>query len=299
MPVDPAVLALLEKIVPPGEPRAWELPPEKARPLMDDFIELGGPMAPLAEVRDTTLAGVPVRIYRPAGDGPQSALVYLHGDGMVMGSIKHYDAVYSHIAHDSGWTVISVEYRLAPEHKFPIPVLDCWMAIQAAYAHAAPLNINPARIAVGGDSAGGNLSAVAALLARDYAFPLAAQVLIYPVTDYPSDRESYQYDYLLNRAGMDAFWAHYVNHAADAASPLAAPLRASSFRGLAPALVITAEYDPLRDEGEEYARKLEAAGVSVKLTRYAGMIHGFAAMPAVLPQGLAALKEIAAFLGRI
>jgi acetyl esterase len=296
MPVDPALLALLAQAFPPGAPKVWKLPPAEARPLMDGFIELGGPMAPLASVHDTELSRVPVRVYRADGDGPQPALIYLHGGGWELGAIKHYDAVCSRIAHYSGWTVISVEYRLAPENKFPIPLLDCWTAVQAARANAKTLDIDASRIAVGGDSAGGNLSAGVTLLARDYGVPLAGQVLIYPVTDSVSDRESYQYDYLLNRAAMEAFWGYYLNHVSESGLPLAAPLRAESWAGLPPALVLTAEYDPLRDEGEEYARCLEAAGVRVTVARYAGMIHGFVSMGAVVPQGIEATKQIAEFL---
>ena len=296
MPVQPSILALLEQISPPGAPKLWELPPETARSLMEGFIELGGPMAPLASVRDTTLAGVPARVYRPEGAGRQPALVYFHGGGWELGSIKVFDAVCARIAHASGWTVVSVEYRLAPEHKFPVPLLDCWMAVQSVRAEAAALGIDESRIAVGGDSAGGNLSAAVTLLARDYGLPLAAQVLIYPVTEYLPQRDSYGFDYLLNREAMAAFWAYYLNHPSEADLPIAAPMRARSFAGLPPAFVLTAEYDPLRDEGEEYAGRLEAAGVRVKRKRYAGMIHGFVSMAAVIPEGLDALNEIGAFL---
>ena len=260
------------------------------------FVQLGGPRAPVDSIRDLTLGGVPVRLYRPAGEGPRPALIYLHGGGWALGGIDTHDSVCTHIAQQSGWTVISVGYRLAPEHKFPIPVFDCWDAVQAAHAGAEALGIDASRIAVGGDSAGGNLSAVISLLARDYALPLAAQVLIYPVTDYLPDRESYEFDYLLSRAAMESFWSLYLNHSSESALPLAAPIRAESLRGLPPCLLLTAEYDPLRDEGEEYASRLADADVQVTAKRYRGMIHGFVSMPAAVPQSQDALSQIAEFL---
>jgi acetyl esterase len=235
-------------------------------------------------------------LYRPTGEGPRPALIYLHGGGWALGGIDTHDSVCTHIAQQSGWTVISAGYRLAPEHKFPIPIFDCWAAVQAAHAGAEALGIDASRIAVGGDSAGGNLSAVILLLARDYALPLAAQVLIYPVTDYLPGRESYEFDYLLSRAAMESFWNLYLNHSSESTLPLAAPIRAESLRGLPPCLLLTAEYDPLRDEGEEYASRLADADVQVTAKRYRGMIHGFVSLPAAVPQSQDALSQIAEFL---
>jgi acetyl esterase len=298
MPVDPIVLSLLADISPPGTPRLWEFPPKVARSLLDSFAHFKGPMAPSVSLRDARLANVPVRIYRAAGALPQPAFMYFHGGGWALGSVSHYDSVCSQIAHGSAWTVISVEYRLAPEYKFPLPLLDCWMALEAVRRNATSLNIDPSRIVVGGDSAGGNLSAAATLLARDYDYALTAQILIYPVTDYPGDRASYEHDFLISKAAMQTFWAFYLNHPSQAVLPLAAPLRAESFSGLPPALIITAEYDPLRDEGEEYAERLKAAGVSVTLVRYAGMVHGFLEMAGSVPQAIQALKQITEFLAR-
>jgi acetyl esterase len=237
-----------------------------------------------------------VRVYQSSSDGQQPALVYMHGGGWSLGSIDTHDALCSQIAHLSGWTVISIGYRLAPEHKFPIPIFDCWAALQAAHARATEMSIDASRIAVGGDSAGGNLSAVMSFLARDYQLPLIAQVLICPVTDYLSDRESYQYDYLLSRADMESFWSLYLNHSSESALPLAAPIRAESFQGLPPCLLLTAEYDPLRDEGEEYSSKLAAADVPVIARRHRGVIHGFTNMLAAVPQSKDALLQIATFL---
>ena len=296
MPVDPALLALLNQMFPPGSPRLPELPLEAARGVMDLVLPLAGPAAELASIANRSLDGIPVRIYRPAGAGPQPVCVYFHGGGWTLGGLDHYDMLCSHLAQGAGWTVISVDYRLAPEHKFPIPVFDCWTALLAVRAHAAELAIDPSRIAVAGDSAGGNLAAVVSLLARDYGVPLAQQILIYPVTDYVAPRPSYEFDYLLSREDMLAFWNYYLHHPGEAASPLAAPLRAASLAGLPPAYILTAEFDPLRDEGEEYAQRLGDAGVPVKLERSPGMVHGFVNLAGVVPQAREAIRGLAARL---
>lgn len=263
---------------------------------MDLFLPLCGPKAELETIYDRSLSGIPVRIYRAAGSGIQPACVYFHGGGWTIGRLDHYDTLCSNIASHSGWTVISVDYRLAPEYKFPIPVFDCWTALQAVVANAAELKIDRSKIAVAGDSAGGNLAAVISLLARDHGVPLAGQILIYPVTDYVSTRESYNFDYLLSREDMIAFWNYYLHHASEAESFLACPLRAASFAGLPKTLIITAEFDPLRDEGEAYGASLLAAGVDVHTSRYPGMIHGFVNMAGAIPQGGDAEKQIAAQL---
>jgi acetyl esterase len=293
MPVDPAVVTLLEQIMPPGSPRLPELPLDVCRGIMDLFLPLTGPKAEIESIRDHSLSGVPVRLYRAQGAELQPACVYFHGGGWTIGALHHYDALCSQIAKESRWTVISVDYRLAPEYKFPIPVLDCWTALQAVRANAAELRMDASRIVVAGDSAGGNLAAVVSLLARDYGFPLTGQILIYPVTDYVSTRESYDFDYLLSRADMIAFWNYYLHHPSEAESPLASPLRAASLAGLPKTLLVTAEFDPLRDEGEEYGRKLREAGVDTVATRYPGMIHGFVNMAGVIPQGRDAMLQIA------
>jgi acetyl esterase len=175
-------------------------------------------------------------------------------------------------------------------------VFDCWAAVQAAYFGAAAMNLDASRIAVGGDSAGGNLTAVVSLLARDYALPLRGQILIYPVTDYLPEHDSYRFDYLLSRDTMESFWSLYLNHAAEAALPLAAPIRAESLRGLPPCLLITAEYDPLRDEGEAYGSKLAAADVPLTAKRYRGMSHAFVNMLTAAPQSKDAVSQVAEFL---
>ena len=293
MPLDPVAAALLEHITPAGTPRLPQPSLEVRRERMDSFQPFRGPNAELESIRDLAISGIPVRVYRAAGEEVQPACVYFHGGGWALGTLDHYDGLCSRIASQSGWTVISVGYRLAPEYKFPIPVFDCWTALQAVLAGAADLRIDARRVAVAGDSAGGNLAAVVSALARDYGVSLAGQVLIYPVTDYVSARKSYEFDYLLGRQDMIAFWKYYLHHPREAESPLAAPMRAASFAGLPKTLILTAEFDPLRDEGEEYGQKLEEAAVEVVRYRYPGMIHGFVNLSGAIPQGREAVARIA------
>lgn len=237
---------------------------------------------------------IPVRIYRPSAEGTLPALVYFHGGGWVIGDLDGSDNNCRLMAEQSGHVVVSVDYRLAPEAKFPAASDDCYTATKWVAENAASLGIDPTRIAVGGDSAGGHLAAVVSLMARDQGGPsVAFQLLIYPVTDYRFDTGSYQANangYLLSKDMMVAFWDHYLNSPADADNPIASPLRAKDLSNLPPALVITAEFDPLRDEGEAYALRLKEAGNRVELTRYDGMIHGFFGNP-VLDQGMAALAQ--------
>ena len=210
-----------------------------------------------------------------------------------------HDMVSSAIARRAGAVVVSVDYRLAPEHKFPAAVTDCYAATVWVAANADRLGIDRRRICVGGDSAGGNLGAVISLKSRDEdGPPIALQVMVYPVTDLsscetPSYREFAEGHYL-TRAQMDWYRDHYLSSAADAKDPYASPLLARDLRGLPPALVITAECDPLRDEGEAYAKRLTEAGVTVTCTRFAGMIHPFFSLSGVLPQAFGAIDQVAA-----
>jgi acetyl esterase len=293
MPVDPDVVAVLRQIMPIDSRRMAQLPLDLRRRQMDLFLPLAGPRAELQSIYSRLLSGIPVRIYRSEAEEVQPACVYFHGGGWALGRLDHYDALCSQIASESNWTVISVDYRLAPEHKFPIPVFDCWTVLQAIVANALQLRIDGGRIAVAGDSAGGNLAAAVSFLARDYQIPLAGQVLIYPVTDYVSNRQSYDFEYLLAREDMIAFWNYYLHHPNEANSPLAAPLRATSFTGLARALILTAEYDPLRDEAEEYGQKLREAGVDAVTCRYPGMIHDFVKMAGAILKGREAILQVA------
>jgi acetyl esterase len=241
-----------------------------------------------------------VRLYRPAGRAPFPGLVFYHGGGWVIGDLDTHDGLCRALTNAGGCVVLSVDYRLAPEHRFPTAAEDAYAAAEWMSRQAPDLGVDPRRIAVGGDSAGGNLAAVAALMARDRGGPpLSFQLLVYPVTDHDLDTPSYRQNadgYLLTREAMRWFWNHYLGGTGAGHHPYASPLRAERLTGLPPALVQTAEFDPLRDEGEAYAWRLRAAGVPVTLTRYPGMIHGFLRMLNHLDQARVALREAAAAL---
>lgn len=301
MPLDPQVKAVMEQVAAAGLPPNPTLTPEEARRNMAVRTALtAGEPQQVATVADRWIPGpagqLMVRVYSPAGTGPFPILVYFHGGGFVVGSVDTHDALCRAITNASGCLVVSVDYRLAPEYPFPAAVQDSYAATEWVAAHGAELNGDPARIAVGGDSAGGNLAAVVALVAREQGGPaLRYQLLIYPVTDYGFDTLSYRQNgtgYMLSRADMEWYWKHYLASEADGRHPHVSPLRAEELRGLPPALVITAEFDPLRDEGEAYAARLKEAGVSVVLSRYEGVIHNFVRLHTVLDQGKRAIQEI-------
>ncbi len=262
------------------------------------------PGEPVAKVEDRTIPGpevpIPVRIYSPEGKGPFPALVFYHGGGWVLGNLDGHDPLCRKITNAVGCKVVSVDYRLAPEAKFPAAAEDCYAATLWVSENAAALGCDPKRLAVGGDSAGGNLAAVVPLMARDRGKPpIDYQVLIYPVTDGSCDTGSMRElanGYFLTHGAMVWFWNHYVRDHNDREHPYAAPIHAAELRGLPPALVITAEYDPLRDEGEAYAAKLREARVPVTCTRYDGTIHGFVSMADQLDQGKKALAQVVAGL---
>lgn len=301
MPVHPDVQMMLDLAAAAGRPPMEETTLAEAR---ENYLKMrlaAGAGEPVARVEDILVpaAGmqIPVRLYQPAGDGPFPLVVYFHGGGFVIGNIETSDSLCRGLANRSGCLVASVDYPLAPEHKFPaIPeaayAATCWLA-----AHAAELGASGGPIAVAGDSAGGNLAAVVALMARQRGLPAVAfQALIYPVTDCSFDTLSYRENgaaYMLKRSTMIWFWKQYLENEADGDHPFASPLRATELAGLAPALVITAEFDPLRDEGEAYAERLRAAGVAATLHRYDGMVHGFTQLGHILEDGRASVDEIA------
>jgi acetyl esterase len=259
------------------------------------------PGAPVARVEDRTIPGpagdIPVRIYHPSDLTPLPVLVWYHGGGWVLGTLEQSDHVCRELANAAGCIVVSVGYRLAPENKFPACVDDCEAAYYWAVDNAASLGGDPRRVAVGGDSAGGNLAAVVSLRAKEAARVLPTlQVLVYPVTDSDFTRSSYVENrdgYLLTEVAMRWFWEQYVNSPSELVHPHAAVLRAENLSGLPPALVITAEFDPLRDEGEAYAERLRQADVPVTVTRYDGMIHGFFGTFVVVDKGREAVQQAA------
>ena len=304
MPLDPQVRAILDHFEAAGFPPLESLTPEEARAFVNSMPRISGPDAARVEDRRIDASGheVPVRVYTPEGAGPFPLLVWFHGGGWVLGSLDGADGVARHLSKGAGCVVVSVDYRLSPETKFPGPLDDCYDATQWAVRNASSLNVDPTKVAVGGDSAGGNLAASVSLMARDQGGPsLAFQLLVYPVTDRNFDTPSYLENadgYLLTRDAMIWFWDHYLASEQDATNPCASPLRAPDLRGLPAALVMTAEYDPLRDEGEDYAEVLKRAGVTTEYVFYPGMIHGFFEMFGAIDKADQALSDASAALRR-
>ncbi|WP_169984399.1 alpha/beta hydrolase [Microbispora sp. H10836] len=266
---------------------------------LDGMAEQRGPSIGLPEVRDETAAGVPVRIYRPEPDGrPLPVLVYFHGGGWVFGSVERNDALARDLAHRTGAVVVSADYRLAPEHPFPAAAEDAFAVVRDVHARPARYGADPRRVAVVGDSAGGNLAAVAAWLARDAGLRIVHQALIYPVVDVSCDTPSYvtyAKGFGLEAAEMRWFIEQYAG-GADPRDPRLAPLHLPDKSGLAPATVITAECDPLCDEGAAYARALAGAGVPVEYRCFEGALHGFLGLPGFFDQALEGRDLLAARL---
>lgn len=254
----------------------------------------------VGSVEDRRIPGpageIPVRIYRPEG-APSGLVCFFHGGGFVLCSLETHDELCRTLCRDSAAVVVSVDYRLAPEHRYPAAADDCYAALAWCAAEARRLGVDPARLAVAGDSAGGNLAAVTALRARDLGGPaLCHQALIYPATHCRFDTDSYRDNaegYFLTAEAMRWFWGHYLGDMARAAEPYACPAEAASLTGLPPATILSAEYDPLRDEAEDYGRALRAAGVDVRVQRYDGMIHGFVSMADLFEDGRAAQRLVA------
>ena len=301
--LDLNVRLLLAAIDAQGNPPLESLSPAEARIAAAEGLKpVRGTAEPVQSVEDLRIPGpageIPIRVYTPDAPAPRPALVYFHGGGWVVCDLDTHDVVCLAIARRAGAVVVAVDYRLAPEHKFPAAVVDCYAATLWTAANADRLGIDKTRIAVGGDSAGGNLGAVVSLKARDESGPaIALQAMVYPVTDLSSfatpSYQEFATGYQLTKSEMEWFRGHYLRSMEDARHPHASPLLAQDFRGLPPALIITAECDPLRDEGEAYAERLKAAGVPVQCTRYAGMIHPFFSLSGAIPQALDALQEVA------
>lgn len=304
MPLDPQVQKFLQQLDQMGLPSLPSLEPAQARELTAQLRgRILGSQA-VASVERTlpgAVGDIPVRIYTSEGSTTKPVLVYFHGGGWVLGDLDVADSICCSFALEAECVVVSVDYRLAPEHKFPAAVEDAYAVTSWVAENAQAFNGDSDRIAVGGDSAGGNLAAVVCLMARDKGKPsLVYQLLIYPVTKYGFDTQSYreygQGGFGLTKDEMVWFWHHYLSSVADGQHPYASPLLAPSLGKLPPACIITAEYDVLRDEAEAYAMRLQTAGVPVQLLRYDGMIHNFVGLAPVLDQGRQTLFNIAAQL---
>ena len=293
MPLDPQIAGLLQMMEAAGNPPLSEGTPEVARAgLRTLLVDLRDPnsVVPVASVEPVTLGETPARVYRPEGDGPRPTVVFLHGGGFVIGDLDTHDNVCRRLARDVDAVVVSVDYPLAPEHPFPAAGEACYAALRHVAEHIDDFGGDAERLVVGGDSAGGNLGAVCAQLARRDGLALAAQLLVYPAVDllrdYPSRQENAT-GYFLSLDDMQWFAANYLG-VSDPDDPRAAELATDprlspihgELDGLAPAVVATAEFDPLRDEGNAYADALTAAGVSVAHRQFGGLIHGFYGMEA-------------------
>ena len=294
--LDPKVRAALDAAGPVAEFRTKPLGELRAF-FGEQTAKLPRLHEPLAKVEDRAIAGgLPVRLYTPEGKGPFPVLLYFHGGGWVLGDLESHDDVCRSLARRAGAVVVSVHYRLAPGTRFPGPIDDGSAALRWVGDHAAELGVEASRLAVGGDSAGGQIAAALAMRERGR---VRLQLLIYPATDASFETASYREfasGFGLTRANMVWFWESYLARPVDASDPLASPLRAKDLRGLPPAHVVTAEFDVLRDEGEAYAKRLHEAGVPVRCVRYRNLNHGFVRMGAVYPQADRALTDLASAL---
>jgi len=302
MPLDPALREFLDQVAASGRSFS-SLEPAELRSMFELMSGLGTlPEHPVpAEDREIPGAAgpIPVRIYRPEADGPLPVVVYLHGGGFVIGSVATHNPLCQQIASGVPAVVVSVDYRLAPEHPFPAAVEDCVAATRWVAEHATELGADPSRLAVAGDSAGGNLTAVVSLRARDAGGPsIAFQLMIYPVTDMTGSMPSCEENgegYLLTTESMEWFGQLYLGDR-DRRQPDASPLLVEDLSGLPAAAIVTAEFDPLRDEGEAYGRRLQDAGVRTEVRRYDGMIHGFMQFDAIAPNAQGAVHDVVTIL---
>ncbi len=304
----PEIRSLLEAMAAEGGPPMETLSIAEAREVAQSLDQLSGDPEAVSRVEDRKIAGrsseIPVRIYVPDGDGPFPGVVYLHGGGWVIGGLDTHDKICRALGRRAGAVVVSVDYRRAPEHAFPAALEDSVDAVAWVADNAAALRIDSQRLVIAGDSAGGAMSTIVAAKARDTGGPaLALQVLVYPVADLSSfdtaSHREFAEDHFLTQSLMEWFATQYIPRAADRTQPDASPAFIDDLRGLPPALVITAECDPLRDEGEAYAKRMQDSGVPVTLTRYAGMIHPFLHFIGVTPGANKALDEIAAAIREV
>lgn len=305
----PQARAFLDLLATEGTMMPWDAPsPAEARAALLEVMVAPETPIPVGRVEDrvaaTATGDIPIRVFTPEGEGPFPVVMWFHGGGWVVGSIEESDATCRSLCRRIGAVVVCPEYRLAPEHRFPAAPEDCYAVTAWVAAEAQSLGSDGEAIAVAGDSAGGNLAAVVALMARDRGGPrLAGQLLVYPVVGLPSDgRASYAdfaEDHFLTKRGMEWFTECYASSPDDLRNPYLAPLAADDLSELPPALVITAGCDPLRDEGEEYARRLAEAGTECRHSRYEHQLHAFFILPDVIDAGDAAQDEAARELRRM
>ncbi|MEI9994022.1 MAG: alpha/beta hydrolase [Rhizomicrobium sp.] len=311
MPLDPIVKGFLDQMKMAGGPKMQDAGAEAGRLQFNALMQMVGPKdVPVGKTENLVVpsqtGGVPIRVYTPvaAGRDPMPALVYFHGGGFVIGNIESHDGLCRMLANEGGLRVISVEYRLAPEHKYPAALDDAFAALVWVAAHAAEIGVDANRIAVGGDSAGGALAAEVAQLAKAKGgLALAAQMLLFPVTQIGEETASlreFAVGYFLEKDTLDWFYASYLPTDADRHDPSVSPLRAKDLSGLPPAYIMLGGFDPLHDEGLQYADKLRAAGVKVTVADHSDMVHCFVYLQAVLPQAhdalAAAAKTVASLL---
>ncbi len=307
MPLDPLVKAFLDQLSAVPGPRTWEMTPVQARETFAGLMQIAGPRdVPIGKVVNQAIEAetgpIPIRIYTPvaASAEPLPALVFFHGGGFVIGDLDTHDGLCRILANESNCRVIAVDYRLSPEHKFPAAVEDAYKAVEYIAANAAELGVDANRLAVGGDSAGGALAAVVAQMAKGTDIGLDFQLLLFPVTQIGTETVSlreFADGYFLETATLNWFYDHYLDADADRGDPKISPLAFDDVKGLPPAYIVVAGFDPLHDEGVAYAEKLRAAGVSVQLAEYPDMVHDFIYMQSILPQAAEALTAAAKALG--
>jgi len=307
MMLDPEVAVLLDSLSKSQAPALYDLPPDEAKETYRRArLALATPDRANVTKRDLLAEGpfgpIPLRLYTPVSRVGETlpALVFYHGGGFTVGDLDTHDGVCQHLCDKAGIAVVAVQYRVAPEFKFPAPIDDSYAALIWISQNAGALGIDASQLAIGGDSAGGCLSAVLSLMARDRGGPeLRLQMLIYPTTDLAHTLESHTRlgtGYMLSTALLYYFRNLYLSSPAEIEDWRASPLRAPDHRNLPPAWILTAGYDPLSDEGEAYAERLQASGVRVTTVRFPGQIHGFITMGKILPQALDALDQAAAVL---
>lgn len=304
MALDGIVKGLLDQMAANPMPKLWEIAPAQGREMYRMMAStLEPPSLPIGKIENLTMPGpageIKLRAYTPIAGGGAAlpCLVYFHGGGFVIGDLDTHDALCRTLANETGARVVAVDYRLAPEHKFPAAPEDCYAAVKWVEENAAKLGIDPNRIAVAGDSAGGNLAAVACLMAKQKSGPrIVFQLLIYPTTQARANTDSikaFAEGYFLEKKTMDWFFDQYLNAGVDVNDWRLSPLAAPDLSGLPRAYVVTAGFDPLKDEGKAFADKLNRAGVACVYVDYPGMVHGFFNMSGVVPTAREAIAEAA------